>query len=179
MLIFGRLSTMTDRRNPLTFRCAVPDDEVFLFELYASTRNEEMAAWGWDRAQEQMFLNLQFTAQRRHYDIAFPNAEHKIILLDDRPIGRILVFRTEREIRLVDIALLREYRGGGIGASLVRGLFEEAMAANKPVTLHVAKLSRAVRFYRRLGFSIIGDTGTDHKMEWRPDKGSTERRLPI
>ena len=68
---------MTDRRNPLTFRCAVPDDEVFLFELYASTRNEEMAAWGWDRAQEQMFLNLQFTAQRRHYDIAFPNAEHK------------------------------------------------------------------------------------------------------
>ena len=47
MLTFCRLSTMTERRNPLTFRCAVPDDEVFLFELYGSTRKEEMAAWGW------------------------------------------------------------------------------------------------------------------------------------
>jgi ribosomal protein S18 acetylase RimI-like enzyme len=179
MLIFGRPGTMTDRRKPITIRCAVPEDEVFLFELYGSTRKEEMAAWGWDWAQEQMFLKLQFTAQRRHYDIAFPNAEHKIIVFDNRPIGRILVFRTEREIRLVDIALLPEYCGSGIGASLVRGLFEEAMAANKPVTLHVAKLSRAVRLYQRLGFSIIADTGTDHKMEWRPDEGSTERRLPI
>jgi ribosomal protein S18 acetylase RimI-like enzyme len=179
MLIFGRLSTMTDCRNPLIFRCAVPDDELFLFELYGSVRKEEMAAWGWDPAQEQMFLKLQFMAQRRHYDIAFPNADHKIILSDNRPIGRILVYRTEREIRLVDIALLPEYRGNGIGASLVRGLFEEAMTANKPVTLHVGKLSRAVRLYQRLGFSIIGDTGTDHKMEWRPGEGSTERRLPI
>lgn len=167
---------MTDHRNPLTFRSAAADDEVFLFELYSSTRYEEMAAWGWDSAQEQMFLKLQFTAQRRHYDIAFPNADHKIILSDNRRIGRILVFRTEREIRLVDVALLPEYRRSGIGASLVRGLFEEAQAANKPVTLHVAKLSGAARLYRRLGFSIIGDTGTDHKMEWRPDETSTERR---
>ena len=170
---------MTYCRNPLTFRCAVPDDEAFLFELYTSVRKEEMAAWGWDWAQEQMFLKLQFTAQRRHYDIAFPNADHRIILSDNLPIGRILVFGTQREIRLVDIALLPEYRGSGIGASLVRGLFEEAKAANKPVTLHVAKLSRAVRLYQRLGFLIIGDTGTDLKMEWRPDQGSIERRLPI
>lgn len=169
---------MPDARNPLTFRCAEPGDELFLFELYGSIRKEEIAAWGWDRAQEQTFLQLQFTAQRRHYDIAYPNADNKIILFDSRPIGRILVFRTENEIRLVDIGLLPEYRSSGIGASLIRGLFEEAMTANKPVTLHVARVSRAVRLYRRLGFAIIGDTGTDYKMEWRPDGGSTERRLP-
>lgn len=138
-----------------------------------------MAACGWDSAQEQMFLKLQFTAQRRHYDIAFPDAAHKIILSDNRPIGRTLVFRTECEIRLVDIALLPESRGSGIGASLIRGLFEEAKQAGKPVTLHVGKLDRAARLYKRLGFSITGDTGTDYKMEWRPDESSSDRRLEI
>jgi hypothetical protein len=94
-----------------TLRSAVPDDEAFLYELYSSTRREEMAAWGWDLAQEQMFLKLQFTAQRRHHDIAFHGADSQIILSDHRPIGRILVFRTAREIRLVNIALLPDHRG--------------------------------------------------------------------
>ena len=122
---------------------------------------------------------LQFAAHRRHYDVAFPGAEHKIILSGNRPIGLIVVFRTAREIRLVNIALLPEHRGSGIGASLVRGLFEEAKQAGKPVTLHVDKLNRAARLYQRLGFSITGDTGTDYKMEWRPDESSSDRRLKL
>ena len=145
----------------------MPDDDSFLYDLYGSTRREEMAAWGWDAAQEQMFLKLQFTAQRRHHDIAFPGADHQIVLSDSLPIGEIVVFRMASEIRLVNIALLPEHRGYGIGASLIRGLVEEAKAQAKPVTLHVDKLNRAARLYQRLGFSIIGDTGTDYKMEWR------------
>lgn len=162
--------------GPFTLRSAVPDDEAFLYELYGGTRREEIAAWGWDSAREQMFLKLQFTAQRRHHDIAFPDADHKIILSNDRPIGLIVVFRTAREIRLVNIALLPEQRGSGIGAWLIRSLLEEAKQAGKPVTLHVDKLNRAARFYQRLGFSITGDTGTDYKMEWRPGESSTDRR---
>jgi GNAT superfamily N-acetyltransferase len=123
-----------------------------------------------------MFLKMQFSAQRRHYEIAFPDADHKIILSDSRRIGRILLFRTQREIRLVDIALLPEYRGNGIGASLIRGIFEEAEQAGKPVTLHVGKLDRAARLYKRLGFSITSDTGTHYKMECRPHESSTDRR---
>ncbi len=181
MMRFDRLNTMTDDRNPEPFslRSAIPEDQTFLFELYGSTRREEMAAWGWDSAQEQMFLKMQFTAQRRHYNIAFPDADHKIILSQNRPIGLIVVFRMVREIRLVEIALLPEHRGSGIGASLVRGLLQEAKQAGKPVTLHVGKLNRAARLYQRLGFSIIGDTGTDYKMEWRPDESSTDRRLEL
>jgi ribosomal protein S18 acetylase RimI-like enzyme len=170
MMRFDRLNTMTGNPEPFTLRSAVPNDEAFLYELYGSTRKEEMAAWGWDSAQEQMFLKLQFTAQRRHYDIAFPGADHKIVLSGNRPIGLIVVFRTAREIWLVNVALLPEHRGNGVGASLIRSLLEEARAENKPVTLHVDKLNRAARLYQRLGFSIIGDTGTDYKMEWRPDE---------
>ena len=149
-------------------RLSTTDDEPFLYELYASTRTEEMAAWGLDESQQKSFLELQFRARQRHYEIAFAGADHKIILCDDRPIGRILVYRSEHEIRLVDIALLPEHRERGLGASLIRGLLDEAGETGKTVTLHVEKLNRAARLYERLGFSVIGDTGGSYKMEWRP-----------
>lgn len=125
--------------------------------------------WGLEDPQREMLLKLQFTARQRHFDIAYPNADHKIILCDDHPIGRILVFHMDHEIRLVDVALSPEHRGNGTGATLVRALCVEAQAAGKPVTLHVAKSNRAARLYQRLGFSVAGDIGTDYKMEWRPD----------
>lgn len=151
----------------ITLRLAQPDDGTFLCELYSSTRREELSALGWDTAQQDTFLKFQFTAQRRHYEIAFPDSDHRIVLRDENPIGRILVFTSPIEMRLVDIALLPEYRGRGIGEGLLRDLLDAAKAANKPVTLHVAKISRAASLYRRLGFSIAGDAGTDYKMEWR------------
>ena len=152
----------------VTERPARPDDEAFLYKLYCRTRLEELAAWGMDPAQQEMFLKLQFTARQRHYDIAFSEADHQIILCHDHPIGRILVFRSASEIRLVDIALLPEWRGTGVGTALLRALLVEARTTGKPVTLHVDKFSRAARLYERLGFAIAGDIGSDYKMEWRP-----------
>lgn len=157
----------------VTLRLAHSEDEPFLYELYCDTRAEEMAAWGLDRAQQKAFLDLQFRARQRHYDIAFSGAEHKIILCDDRPIGRILVYRSEHEIRLVDIALLTEHRSKGIGASLIEALLEEARTTGKSVTLHVDKISRAARLYERLGFSVTGDTGGSFKMEWQSEANQT------
>ena len=156
--------------GPAALRLATPDDQAFLYDLYCSTRSEEIDAWGLEGAARETLLKLQFTARERHFDIAYTGAEHQIILCDDRPIGRILVYRSEIEIRLVDVALLPEHRGSGIGAMLVRALCVEARAAGKPVTLHVSKSNRAGRLYERLGFRVAGDIGTDYKLEWRPEE---------
>lgn len=158
----------------VTLRLASQDDEPFLYALYCSTRMKEMAAWGLDESQQKTFLELQFTARERHYDIAFSGADHRIILCDARPAGRMLVYRSEREIRLVDIALLPEHRSGGIGASLIQALLDEAKSTGKSVTLHVDKSNRAAHLYERLGFSVIGDTGGSFKMEWQPDRQSND-----
>ena len=152
----------------VSVRPASADDEAFLYELYSSTRADELAAWGLDESQRKSFLELQFRARQRHYEIAFSGADHQIILCEDRPIGRILVYRSEHEIRLVDIALLPEHRQGGIGSSLIRELLVEAEATEKPVTLQVDKHNPAARLYERLGFSKIEDVGGSDKMEWRP-----------
>lgn len=138
----------------VTLRPARPDD-AFLFALYAGTRADELAAWGWDAAQRDAFLVMQFRAQQRHYEAAWPRAEHRVVCLAGRPIGRLLVAREPDEIRLVDIALLPEHRGAGIGAGLIRGLLAEAARAGLPVRLHAARDSRARRLYERLGFVVV------------------------
>jgi ribosomal protein S18 acetylase RimI-like enzyme len=155
---------------PIKLRPAEPDDETFLYELYASTRAEEMAAWGWNEAQAQAFLNLQFRGQQAHY-AQYPNPDHQIILDETQPIGRLFVSRPEEEIHLADIALLPEYRSQGIGAILIHNLLEEAAQSGKAVRLHVEKFNRARQLYLRLGFQVISDALSHDLMEWKSPTG--------
>ena len=155
---------------PITLRTAGMADEAFLYELYAGTRAEEMAVWGWDEAQQRAFLNLQFRGQQAHY-AEYPHPDHNLILEDERPIGRIFLSRLQDEIRLVDISLVPEARGRGIGTALIQGLLEEAALAGKAVRLHVEKFNRAQQLYLRLGFRIIGDAQSHYFMEWKPLTG--------
>ncbi|HEX5502328.1 MAG TPA: GNAT family N-acetyltransferase [Thermomicrobiales bacterium] len=152
----------------VTLRPARPDDGAFLRALYAATRADELAAWGWDAARRDAFLAMQFQAQRRHYEAAWPHAEHRIVCLAGRPIGRLLVAREPGEIRLVDIALLPECRGAGIGAGLIGGLLDEGARAGLPVRLHVARENRARRLYERLGFVVVSGDHEPYLLMERP-----------
>ena len=140
-------------------RTATPEDEAFLFELYSSTRAEEMAAWGWPAPQREMFLKMQYAAQSQAFRSTFPQADHHIILHGERPIGRLFIDRCGLHLTLVDIALLPEYRRQGIGTALLRDLQEEAARVGKAVRLHVFKTNPAARLYERLGFQRIGEDG--------------------
>ena len=150
----------------LNLRPATPDDEPFLLEVYASTRIDELAALGWNDDQKQAFIKMQFLARERTY----PRVDDRIILLDGRAVGRMLVDRNEAEILLRDIALLAEYRNTGIGSRLINDLMQEAAAAGKPIKLHVVSSSPAVRLYERLGFRRSGDESEVAylEMKWVP-----------
>jgi len=147
-------------------RPAVEADGDFLRGLYTTTRLDEVAAWGWDAEQQESFLEMQFRAQRRAYQAQYGDADHQIILLGDRPIGRTVVARTGDEIRLVDIALLPEHRNRGIGTSLVTAVLDEASETGRPVRLHVLELNPGARLYERLGFRVVGKDGPYTSMEW-------------
>jgi ribosomal protein S18 acetylase RimI-like enzyme len=153
--------------NEISLRPADSSDEAFLYDLYYNTHVDDFAAGGLEGPQLQALMKLQFTARQRHYEIAFPGADHQIVLSDNKPVGRLLMFHSSREVRLVDIAISASHRGSGIGALLVRKLCDEAAATNKSVTLHVAKTNRAVRLYQRLGFEVVDELGGDYKMEWK------------
>src|SRR6185295_9948700 len=155
---------------PITFRPAGPDDEPFLYELYCSTRNEDLTAGDWNSPQQQMLLKMQFIGQQHSYKAQYPRADHDIILLDGLAIGRVMVERGDHEIRGVDIALLPAYRSTGVGGAIIQDLLDEARRAGKPFRIQVVRTNRARRLYDRLGFREIGDTGTHYVMEWAADE---------
>ena len=140
------------------------ENDDFLFELYASTRAEELEAWGWTDQQRELFLRQQYEAQRQSYGLQFEDADHQIIVAAGQPIGRIMVSRAEDEYRLVDISLLRPYRGTGIGTQILRDLLCEAFDAQKPVRLSVTKINPAARLYARLGFVVTDESESHYEM---------------
>lgn len=155
--------------NTVSLRPVLPEDELFLFRLYATTREEELEAFGWGEADKKAFLQFQFKAHQHHYAAISPEADERIILLDGRPAGNLIVIRTRKEIRLAEIALLPEDQNQGVGSDLIRDLVEEAKEMGLPLRLHVAKFNRAIDLYLRLGFALVGDTGTHFLMEFGPE----------
>lgn len=153
--------------NP-TLRPARPDDLEFLFRLYASTRTEELAPVPWSQEQKTTFLRQQFEAQDRHYRQHYAGAEFLVIELDGQPTGRLYRQRMPGEHRLMDIALLPQWRGQGLGSRLMREVLELAWQEGLPVRIHVEKFNPALRLYQRLGFRVLEDRGVYWFMECAP-----------
>jgi len=143
-----------------------PEDEAFLLSVYASTREEELNATGWNEAARLAFVRMQFQAQRQGYRGMFPEGEFTIIMAGGQTAGRMVVNQTTEEIRLVDIALLPAFQNRGIGGQLVNGLIAEAQKLGKPLRVSVFKGNRATRFYHRLGFVQTGEAGLYDLWEW-------------
>jgi ribosomal protein S18 acetylase RimI-like enzyme len=131
------------------------DDEEFLYRVYASTRAEELEAVAWDDDSKDAFLRAQFAAQDRWYHEHYTRTSYELVVVDGEPAGRLYLHRGDTEIRIVDIALLPEHRGKGVGTRLLR----DVIAEGKRVTIHVERMNPALRLYERLGFSVLEDKG--------------------
>lgn len=152
----------------VSLRPVAPEDDEFLLAVYASTREEELAQAAWPPGAKEAFLRMQLDAQRGEYEARFPDAQYDVILLDGWPAGRLWVGRTAEQIRLLDIALLPEAQGQGVGTLLVGRLIEEARRTGKSLR-HMVFLynPEAKRLYERLGFEVIEDLGAYAHMEWK------------
>ena len=146
----------------------VQEDLAFLAALYASTRQDEMRLVDWTDAQKAAFLQDQFDKQHRHYLEHYPQAQWLVIEREGTPVGRIYLEQTFREIRLMDVALLPEIRGQGVGSRLMQALLEAGDRAGLPISLHVEPFNRAIELYRRLGFVEIETRGYYQFMERAP-----------
>ncbi len=137
-------------------RPAVPADTDFEHALYASTR-DDLRPLG-----PEVFdglVGMQFRAQSMSIKLDHPHAEHKIVVVENAPVGRLIIDGSGDHIEVIDVALLPQYRGHGIGTSVLRGVLAQADRMGRAIKLHVEKQSRAVRLYERLGFVICGDVG--------------------
>lgn len=144
-----------------------PHDEAFLFEVYASTRRDELMMTGWGREEQDVFLRMQYELQKQSYALTHNDAIHKLLLLDGVRVGRLMTAETEDALLLIDISLLEAYRGQGIGTELLRGLQKKAAEHDKVLRLHVLQNNPAARWYERLGFRKTGDSFPYSALEWK------------
>jgi ribosomal protein S18 acetylase RimI-like enzyme len=151
----------------ITLRPIGPEDETFLYEVYASTRVLELAQVPWSDEQKAVFLRMQFSAQHQYYQEHYPRAAFDVILVAGQPAGRLYVHRGSDEVRIVEIAILPPWRNQRVGTHLIGALQAEAALARKPLRIHVERLNPALSLYERLGFQAIEDRGVYLFLEWR------------
>jgi GNAT superfamily N-acetyltransferase len=150
----------------MTMFPATAADREFLFEVYAASRDAEMAMLDWDQTAKENFLRMQFKAQDHHYRSHYPGAQFLVIYDDGKPIGRLYLHETTQRTCVMDIALLPAWRGAGIGGELLTQVLETAAANGRTVMLHVEQYNPARRLYERLGFRTVSDDGVYLRMEW-------------
>lgn len=172
--------------NPadLAVRPAVDADAAFLRRLGDDVRQPDftpLLAAG----KEELFhtvLKQQHETQLDQYQAGYGNAHFGIVTLCGAAIGKLFLDYGDKEVRIVDFALMSTHRGHGIGGIVLQGVCMEAGLRGVPVRAMVQETSRAMAFYRRAGFQVIDDASPFSLLEWRhPDPGSLARgwfRLP-
>ncbi|HEV7346678.1 GNAT family N-acetyltransferase [Telluribacter sp.] len=162
-----KLTDATVRLRPV-----VNDDLEVLCSIYASTRQEEMKKVPqWSAALVTAFLKQQFNAQHDYYQKNYVGADFWVIEKQGQVVGRLYVQENfqNREVRIIDISLLPDWRNRGIGAAILKDIMNEATRLQRPLTIHVESFNPAKGLYERLGFKKVSETnGVYHLMEWCP-----------
>jgi ribosomal protein S18 acetylase RimI-like enzyme len=155
-------------------RLAKTEDAPFLYEVYSSTRMDEVSAWGWEEHDRNAFLSIQWIMQKNSYQLQFPDAENLIISYEGLNAGRLMLYRTTEKIHLIDISLLPSFRNHGVGSSLLKTLQHEALMKQQIIELHVTPHNPARRLYERLGFQLHESLDFYWKMVWQPMKSNVD-----
>jgi ribosomal protein S18 acetylase RimI-like enzyme len=136
-----------------SLRPVVEGDVPFLRRLFRTLRWDELAPTLWPDEAKVAFLDQQYDFQQRHYTHGFAEAEFYLVERNAEPIGRFYVDRQTRNWYLIEISLLPDWRGQGLGSALI-GLLQDGVRAGRGdrLSLNVETTNRARRLYARLGF---------------------------
>ena len=143
-------------------------DAAFIEAVYRSTREAELNLTNWSEYQKSAFISMQSTAQLTDYKTKFPGARFQVIIYNKKDAGRFYTGENETEIRLLDITLLPQFRGKGIGKHLLQRLIQRSNKVQKKISLHVMASNPALKLYLRLGFVHIKNDGFHYYMEREP-----------
>ncbi len=155
-------------KNQIKLRPVRANDQAFVVSVFASSRAERFANAELEQPQLQQILEMQFNAQKLQYQTQYPNADFSLVIFNDRPIGYFYVDRGTDCFVLIDIALLAEKTGRGIGTHIVSTLKTEAFKENKSILAHVDKRNvQAWSLWQRLGFQVVADNGIYLEIECR------------
>ena len=151
----------------IALRPATDADLAFQRVLFETARPDAALLAAWPEAARAPFLDQQFHFQTTHYARTHAEADRFIVVAKGRPIGRLIVDRAAAEWCIVDIALLPDWRGTGLGTVLLQKVQSAAAQARAScIQLTVEMHNPARRLYERLGFVAVEETIPNVIMTW-------------
>ena len=137
----------------LTRRQAAESDVPFLMRLRRESMDEHLSATGASTSESDHLARLRY-----RFDCA------EVLLQDAKPVGLLKVSRDGQDWKVIQIQLLSELQGQGLGAKLLKQVITEAVAAGASLTLSVLKANPARSLYERLGFVVESESEYEYNM---------------
>jgi ribosomal protein S18 acetylase RimI-like enzyme len=103
--------------------------------------------------------------QHRFHDRQWEPAGTQIVVVNGIDVGWVWCTHQADHINVDGIYIMPQYQGHSIGTYLLTRLRAEAYRVGKSVRLWVMKINPAFEFYKRAGFSVIGEKETHWHME--------------
>jgi ribosomal protein S18 acetylase RimI-like enzyme len=106
------------------------------------------ATWGWDQAFQDDYIATWLT-----------DGSSQIITVAGEAAGYLEIEDQDDVVELVNIVLVRDFQGRGVGTLVVGDVIEAAARRGRAVRLGVLQANPdAQRLYTRLGFQVIDNT---------------------
>jgi len=136
------------------------DDLEVLYRIHRDALGPYVeATWGWDEP-----------SQAGRFRERFDPETVQVIEVAGDVVGFLIVDECEDRLALSTIEIAPAHQRKGIGTSLIRDLLERAARRHVPVDLRVLRCNPAIRLYARMGFVVVGETGTHVEMRASPEE---------
>lgn len=154
----------------LRFRLADAADQPFVLALYRTTRSDLLGMLA-DPRYIDALVAMQQRQQMDGFLSLYPDAAYQVLELDGTPVGRLVTAVAGNALRVVDIAVVPQARGQGVGGEALRRVQQQAMREGRDVTLAVRRDNAgARRLYASLGFAVEREEST-LQLRWRRPGG--------
>jgi predicted GNAT family N-acyltransferase len=106
--------------------------------------------------REKVFVEEQKVPRLEEYDAYEDEAHHYLATYEGVPCGAARWRTTPKGVKLERFAVLKEFRGRGVGGKILEEVLADVQAAHPDQTIYLHAQVTALPFYQRYGFSARG-----------------------
>ena len=119
--------------------------------------------------REKVFIEEQKVTSQLEWDGMDKDAIHFLAFKDKKAVGCARAFVMQNRMQLGRMAVLREYRGEGIGSALIETAITLAKL-NQLSGIYIRAQCHAIDFYKKFGFEVTSDMYLDAEIPHRDMK---------